>query len=81
MPALACGIVHQEHMVAELLAEAELCLVLRLFLRAQIVQNISNNVLTGILYYQASTTFSAAGCKYQSLLSAPLLVTQARNSG
>lgn len=47
----------------------------------QIVQNISNNVLTGNLYYQASTTFSAAGCKYQSLLSAPLLVTQARNSG
>ena len=33
MPALARGIVHQEHVVAELLAEAELRLVLRLFLR------------------------------------------------
>ncbi len=33
MPALACGIVHQEHMVAELFAKAELGLVLRFFFR------------------------------------------------
>ena len=33
MPALALGVVHNEHMVGELLAEAELRLVLRLLLR------------------------------------------------
>ena len=33
MPAFACGIVHQEHMVAELFAKAELGLVLRFFFR------------------------------------------------
>ena len=34
MPALALGIVHNEHMVGELLAKTQLRLVLRLFLRA-----------------------------------------------
>ena len=47
----------------------------------QIVQNISNNVLTENLYYQYLIVFSASGSKYQPLLSVPLFFAHSLNFG
>ena len=61
MPALARGIVHQEHVVAELLAEAELRLVLRLFLRMGRFGdfNVQHNFTLSLLYSSAPPHSSA----------------------